>query len=351
MKRIGIIFGGANNEHEVSCNSARSVASHLDPERFEPVLIGIDRGGGWHRVTSVDALPDATDGSRFPDLDDVDIAFPALHGRFGEDGTVQGLLELARIPYVGCGVLSSALAMDKFLAQHLLALAGIPTIPTSVVSAATAGDAVTLADALGYPVFVKPNRSGSSVGASRVESAEEMADAVALALQHDSTALVQKTIVGDEVAVGVLQQLDGSLAVGSPLRILTEDSTAFFDYTAKYTAGGGATLEVPAQIPDAASARLVELATLAFRTLYCEGLARVDFFLGADGTITLNEVNTLPGLTAFSQYPRMWRAVGVSYTELLSRLIDRAVVAFSGEQSVVATSASAPGDAAPAGST
>jgi D-alanine-D-alanine ligase len=347
VKRIGIIFGGANNEHEVSCNSARSVASHLDPERFEPVLIGIDRRGGWHHVDTVDALADATEGSRFPDLDGVDIAFPALHGRFGEDGTVQGLLELARIPYVGCGVLSSALAMDKLLAQRLLELAGIPTIPTSAVTAAIFANAVSLADALGYPVFVKPNRSGSSVGASRVESAAGIAEAVTLALHHDSTALVQETIIGDEVAIGVLQELDGSLAVGAPLRIVTGDTTAFFDYTAKYTAGGGATLEVPAQIPDAASARLVELATLAFRTLDCEGLARVDFFLGADGTITLNEVNTMPGLTAFSQYPRMWQAVGVSYTELLSRLIDRAVVAFNGVRSVVATSASAPGVAAP----
>jgi D-alanine-D-alanine ligase len=335
VKRIGIIFGGANNEHEVSCNSARSVASHLDPYRFVPVLIGIDRRGGWHRVDTVDALSDATDGSRLPDLDGVDIAFPALHGRFGEDGTVQGLLELACIPYVGCGVLSSALAMDKLLAQRLLELAGIPTIPTSAVTAATAAEANSVADALGYPVFVKPNRSGSSVGASRVECAAGIADAVALALHHDSTALVQKAIVGDEVAIGVLQQLDGSLAVGAPLRIVTEDSTAFFDYTAKYTAGGGATLEVPAQIPDAASRRLTELAQLAFRTLDCEGLARVDFFLGADGRITLNEVNTLPGLTAFSQYPRMWQAVGVSYTELLSRLIDRAVISFSGERSVV----------------
>lgn len=350
MKRIGIIFGGANNEHEVSCNSARSVASHLDSLRFVPVLIGIDRVGGWHRLESVDALADATDGARFPDLDQVDIVFPALHGRFGEDGTVQGLLELAHIPYVGCGVLSSALAMDKLLAQRLLELAGIQTIPTSAVTTTTVADAVSLADALGYPVFVKPNRSGSSVGASRVESAESLAAAVALALEHDSTALIQTTIVGDEVALGVLQQLDGTLAVGAPLRVVTENPTAFFDYTAKYTEGGGATLEVPAQIPDAATERLRELAMLAFRTLDCEGLARVDFFLGSDGIITINEVNTLPGLTAFSQYPRMWQAVGVSYTELLSRLIDRALVAFSGERSVVAISASAPAVAAPAGS-
>lgn len=337
MTTIGIIFGGANSEHAVSCNSARSVASHLDTNRFDIALIGIGRDGRWHRVPAIDDLADAVSGARLPDLGGIDVVFPLLHGRFGEDGTVQGLLELAGVPYVGCGVLSSALAMDKILAQRVLGLAGFSTIPTDSVTAATADDASSIAEGFGYPVFVKPNRAGSSVGASWVASADDLAAAVALALQHDKTALIQQAMTGDEVDLGVLQQLDGSLVVGAPLRIVTEDSTAFFDYTAKYTAGGGATLEVPAQIPDAATERLRELAMLAFRTLDCEGLARVDFFLAADGTITLNEVNTLPGLTAFSQYPRMWQAVGVSYTELLSRLIDRAVVAFSAERSVVAT--------------
>ncbi|MES2094478.1 MAG: D-alanine--D-alanine ligase family protein [Actinomycetota bacterium] len=325
MKRIGIIFGGANNEHEVSCNSARSVASHLDAERFEPVLIGIDRQGGWHRVDSVDALADMPEGARLPDLDGIDVAFPALHGRFGEDGTVQGLLELARLPYVGCGVLSSALAMDKMLCQRVLELAGIPTIPTLMVDRESAVGAAVLAEELGFPVFVKPNRSGSSVGAGRVTNAESLAAAIETALQHDTNALIQQMMVGDEIAIGVLQELDGSLRVAAPLRVLTEGPD-FFDYTAKYTAGGGATLEVPAEIPDSSAHLLAELATVAFRALDCEGLARVDFFLTADGTAILNEVNTLPGLTALSQYPRMWQAVGVSYTELLSRLIERAVV-------------------------
>ncbi len=328
MKRIGIIFGGANNEHEVSCSSARSVASHLDPERFEVVLIGVDRTGRWHRVDSVDALADATGGTRLPPLEGIDVAFPALHGRFGEDGTLQGLLELAGVAYVGCGVLSSALAMDKMLAQRLLELAGIPIIPTRILDASTAAGAADVAGELGYPVFVKPNRSGSSVGASRADGGETIDAAVALALEHDDDALVQQMIVGDEIAIGVLQDLDGSLLVAAPLRVLTEGA-AFFDYTAKYTAGGGATLEVPAQIPAESTRRLVEYARLAFTTLDCEGLARVDFFLGSDGTITINEVNTLPGLTALSQYPRMWQAVGVSYTQLLSRLIDRAAVVFA----------------------
>ena len=325
MKRIGIIFGGANSEHEVSQNSARSVAANLDPALFEPALIGIDRVGDWHRVDSIDALDSATGGTRLPDLDGIDVAFPVLHGRFGEDGTVQGLLELARLPYVGCGVLASAVAMDKLIAQRLLDANEIPTIPSRGITAETRDQAVELAAELEYPLFVKPNRAGSSVGASRVESSDDLLAAIDLALVHDKTALVQAGISGDEIDLGVLQNADGSLEVGAPLRI-HPTTAAFFDYEAKYTAGG-ADLEVPAQISDALAAQLAEYSRQAFRALDCEGLARVDFFVTTDGDILLNEVNTLPGLTAFSQYPRMWQAVGVSYTELLSRLIDRALVA------------------------
>ena len=323
MKRIGIIFGGANSEHEVSLNSAKSAFDNLDGELFEGVLIGIDKAGKFHRVETVDALADAEDGTRFPDLDDIDVAFPVLHGRFGEDGTVQGLLELSGIPYVGCGVLSSALAMDKLLSQRVLEAAGIPTIPSRGITADNRDEAIALSAELEYPLFVKPNRAGSSVGASRVETPDELLAAIDLALEHDKTALVQMAIVGEEIDLGVLQAVDGTLGVGAPLRIRPTHAV-FFDYEAKYTAGG-AELEVPAQIPDALTAQLSEYARLAFRALDCEGLARVDFFVGEDGTITLNEVNTLPGFTAFSQYPRMWQAVGVSYTELLTRLIDRAV--------------------------
>ncbi len=328
MKTIGIIFGGANSEHEVSCNSARSVESHLERTHYETVLIGIDRRGRWHRVESVDALADAVGGARLPDLDGIDVAFPVLHGRFGEDGTVQGLLELAGLPYVGCGVLASALAMDKLLSQRVLDASGIPTIPTHSVTAATVHEAVEFASSVGYPLFVKPNRAGSSVGVSRVSSEDELAAALELALSHDTIALMQQAVEGDEVDLGVLQLIDGELIVGAPLRVLPAESTVFFDYAAKYTAGG-AKLEVPAKIPAAVSAQLIELAKLAFTTLGCEGLARVDFFVGTDGAITLNEVNTLPGLTAFSQYPRMWDAVGMTYPELLGKLIDRAGVAFA----------------------
>ena len=323
MKRIGIIFGGANSEHEVSTNSARSVAANLDTGLFEAVLIGIGRDGRWHEVDSIDALATAEGGTRLPQLEGIDVAFPVLHGRFGEDGTVQGLLELAGLPYVGCGVLASALAMDKLIAQRLLDAAGIPTIPSRGITIDTRADAVELVEHLEFPLFVKPNRAGSSVGVSRAADKYELLRAIDIALEHDKTALVQMTVTGFEVDLGVLQQVDGSLEVGAPLRIHPAGS-GFFDYEAKYTAGG-AELEVPAHIPEYVAAQLVEYAKQAFRALDCEGLARVDFFVGDDGAITLNEVNTLPGLTAFSQYPRMWQAVGVSYTELLTRLIDRAV--------------------------
>ena len=180
MKRIGIIFGGANSEHEVSLNSARSAFDNLDGELFEGVLIGIDRSGRFHRVETVDALADAENGTRFPDLDDIDVAFPVLHGRFGEDGTVQGLLELSGIPYVGCGVLASALAMDKLLSQRVLEAAGIPTIPTRGITAENREDAIELSSELEYPLFVKPNRAGSSVGASRVERPDDLLRAMNL---------------------------------------------------------------------------------------------------------------------------------------------------------------------------
>lgn len=325
MTAVGIIFGGANSEHEVSCNSARSVAEHLDRDAFDLVLLGIDRDGGWHRVGSVDELAEAGAGAQFPDLAGVDVAFPVLHGRFGEDGTVQGLLELTGLPYVGCGVLASALAMDKAIAQRLLSADGIPTIPTVAVTASTTEAAVAAAEDFGYPVFVKPNRAGSSVGVSRVDSAADLPAALDLALSHDRVALLQQAVTGDEVDLGVLQLPSGELIVGAPLRILSKTSE-FFDYAAKYTAGA-TELEVPARIADGVLERLVQHAKSAFRSLDCEGLARVDFFVTPAGDIMLNEVNTLPGLTAFSQFPRMWQAKGISYTELLSLLIERATVA------------------------
>ncbi|WP_349899895.1 D-alanine--D-alanine ligase family protein [Parafrigoribacterium soli] len=321
---VGIIFGGANSEHEVSCSSARGVLANLDSSQFEPVLLHIGRDGLWRRVESID--DDAEGGAMLPDLDGLDVVLPVLHGRFGEDGTVQGLLELVGIPYVGCGVLSSALAMDKLMTQSVLAAAGLPTVTSIGVTERTRADAAAAAERLGYPVFVKPNRAGSSVGVSRVESAADLDDALDLALASDTTAVLQPLMVAEEIDLGVLQQPEGELVIGAALHILTARGSAFFDYTAKYT-DGGHEFEIPAKIPDELRTTLEGLAVRAFRALDCEGLARVDFFLSADGAIAINEVNTMPGMTALSQFPSIWQASGVSYPELLGRLIDRALAA------------------------
>jgi D-alanine-D-alanine ligase len=321
---VGVVFGGANSEHEVSCSSAEGVVANLDLSRFDLVLLKIGRDGLWNRVDSVEE--DAVGGTLLPELGDLDVVLPVLHGRFGEDGTVQGLFELVGIPYVGCGVLSSALAMDKLMAQSVLAAAGLPTVPSFGVTARTRGTAADAAEALGYPVFVKPNRAGSSVGVSRVTNSSELDAALDLALASDSTALLQPLMVAEEIDLGVLQRVDGELTVGEPLHILTAQGSAFFDYAAKYT-DGGHEFEIPAKISDELRATLEHLAISAFRILDCEGLARVDFFLSADGSVAINEVNTMPGMTALSQFPTIWQASGVGYPELLNRLLDRALVA------------------------
>lgn len=323
---VGIIFGGANSEHEVSCSSAEGVLGSLDRDRFTPVLLGVDKRGGWHRLDSIEGLATAGAGALLPDLAGIDVALPVLHGRFGEDGTVQGLLELAGVPYVGNGVLASALAMDKLLCQSVLAASGLPTIRTVAVTEQDRADAGVGAAELGYPVFVKPNRSGSSVGVSRVDSAEQLDAAIELALSSDSTALIQPLIDATEVDLGVLQAVDGSLSIGAPLRIRPAAGSTFFDYASKYT-DGGHEFEVPAMLDPLVATRLEAFAIAAFRALGCEGLARVDFFLSENGTVTLNEVNTMPGMTALSQYPAMWEVLGVGYRELLGRLIERALVA------------------------
>ncbi|HEY4267984.1 MAG TPA: D-alanine--D-alanine ligase family protein [Galbitalea sp.] len=325
MTRLAVIFGGANNEHEVSCRSARDVVAALDPGRYDIALLGIDRRGGWHRVDAVEELESITTaGVRLPDLAGIDLAMPIMHGRFGEDGTLQGMLELAGVPYTGCGVLASALAMDKSTTATVLAAAGVPTIDGVAIGAHNRILAAGLVARLGYPLFVKPNRSGSSVGVSRVEREAELDAAIGAALEHDDVALVQPAIEGGEVDVALIQQADGELIAGAPLRVHPAASAAFFDYEAKYTANG-AEFEVPADLPPETTERVIRLARQAFRALGCDGIARVDFFLAADGTLTLNEVNTLPGLTAHSQLPRMFAATGRDLGWVLDTLVDRAL--------------------------
>jgi D-alanine-D-alanine ligase len=320
---VGLVFGGANSEHAVSCSSAAAVGVGLRDAGHEVVFIGVDRTGRFHRVDSVGQLDSVGAGTMFPDLDEVDLVFPALHGRFGEDGTLQGLLETVGVPYVGCGVLASALAMDKRAAARTLAAAGVPVVAGSSVTRRDRSLAAAHAELIGYPLFVKPNRAGSSVGATRVQSRRELRAAIDAALDEDERALLQPLVRGVEVDVGILELPDGRIMVGAPLAIRPPSSAPFFDYAAKYS--GEAEFEVPALLPVDVTVRLVELAELAFRTLGCAGLARVDFFVETDGTIILNEVNTMPGLTEHSQFPRMFAGVGMPFTEMLSTLVATAL--------------------------
>ena len=328
---VAVLFGGASSEHEVSCSSARSVEEHLDRGRFDPVFLGADRHGGWHRVDRVRDLAavNPVEGRRLPDLAGVDMVLPVLHGRFGEDGTLQGLLELSGTPYVGNGVLAGAIAMDKFRCQQVLGGSGIPTVPTVVIDRANRAHAQRLVDraaVLGYPLFVKPNRSGSSVGATRVEDPADLSAAVDAALAHDDAALLQPFQAGDEVDVAVLQRPDGSLAVAPPLRVRLSTDASYFDYASKYSPGS-VEFEIPARVPTTVTDRVSALALFAFEALGCEGLARIDFFVTTDGRVLLNEVNTMPGLTSLSQFPRMWAAAGMGYPDLLTALLDRAFAA------------------------
>ena len=321
MKQIALIFGGANSEHEVSVASARGVLGALDPERYDVNLFGIDRAGGWHRLWSIDDLATvSTPGTSLPDLSGMDVAFPVLHGRFGEDGTLQGLLELEGVPYVGCGVLASALAMDKRLTASILQASGLPAVGGLALSRHRYNEGFDLPV---LPVFVNPNRAGSSVGAHLVSERGELDSAIRDAFGQDEIVLLQPVQTGIEVDVGILQGADGYLTAGAPLLVRPGASSTFFDYAAKYTAGG-AEFEVPAQLPASVLDHLVHTAKEVFTALQCDGLARIDFFVNADGSAVVNEVNTLPGMSARSQFPRMFEAAGLPLARVVDTLIARA---------------------------
>jgi D-alanine-D-alanine ligase len=347
--RVIILFGGRSAEHEISILSARNVLAALDRERFAPVLVGIDRAGRWH-LESERTLADATGDPRAlaldpaaptvsieqglvagarhqSDLGDDVVVFPVLHGTFGEDGTVQGLLELGDVAYVGAGVLGSAIGMDKEVAKRLLRDAGIPVVDFTVVTAAAfARDpaaALSGTASLGWPLFVKPVNAGSSVGVSRVNGPEGLAPAVRAALAFDRKVLIERAVDAREIECAVLGNDDPVASI--PGEILVHHKDGFYSYDAKYVDPSGASWKIPADLPAATAARVQTLAVETFRTLELAGLARVDFFLSRqDGALYVNEVNTLPGFTAISMYPKMWEASGLSQKALLTRLIELA---------------------------
>jgi D-alanine-D-alanine ligase len=347
--RIAVIYGGRSSEHPISVVSAGSVLAALNPERYEVVTLGITRDGGWVRTdvdpaqlriaerqlpevsagTELALRPGSTDVAVFAPssalraLDEVDVVFPVLHGAYGEDGAIQGLLEMAGVPYVGSGVLASAAGMDKVFTKTVLKAAGLNVGSYLVVRRADSLSSVDIAD-LGLPVFVKPARAGSSVGITKVRSYDDLAVALELAFEHDSKVLIEAAVSGRELECGVLQDADGSISASLPAEIRLHPDFDWYSFDAKYL-DDACDFDIPADVPSETIKSIQDAAVTAFTALDCAGLARVDFFLAADGQLIVNEINTMPGFTPISMYPKMWAETGVSYPELIDRLIASAL--------------------------
>ncbi len=344
-QRVAVIFGGQSSEHGISCLSAASVLAALDRDSWDVIAIGITREGTWWEVSS-DAEDWRKHGDQLPEIlptdrpaalpvgdlsssslwSTIDVVFPVLHGPFGEDGTIQGALELVGIPFVGSGVLASAAAMDKPATKFILSSANLPegrfVVATDTRWRAERDAVLAEIATLTFPVFVKPARAGSSVGVSKVHSADDVAAAIEVAREHDPKVIVEQGIENArEVECGVLGGLGLDPARASVCaEIIVADDHEFYDFEAKYL-DSGSELVVPARLDPDLSDRLRALAVRAFEVLGCRGLARVDFFVADDGSITINEVNTMPGFTDVSMFPRMWHSTGVPYPQLVSDLL------------------------------
>lgn len=349
-RRIMVLFGGRSAEHEISCISARSVMDALDPERFDVVPVGITKGGTWHLMSGPPPLPSETgrmpevtpdagdgvalagegasrelvaaDGSRAP----IDVVLPVLHGPMGEDGAVQGMFELADVPYVGAGVLGSAIGMDKAIQKVLFAAAGLPVGPWEAVREPEwledpEGVAARVA-ALGFPVFVKPATLGSSVGISKVHDSGELDAAMSEAFRFARKVVVEQGFEGvREIECAVLGNDD---PVASICGEIVPTGHEFYDYASKYLDDEGARLDIPAELDPPVQARVQRMAVAAFGAVECWGMARVDCFLRGE-ELFINEINTIPGFTSISMYPKLWKASGLAYGDLIERLIDLAV--------------------------
>jgi D-alanine-D-alanine ligase len=319
--RVAVLLGGRSSEHEISLASARSVLEALDPERYDTVTVEIGRDGRWELGTGADGAQTAAETLPVPTakvpatLGEVDVVFPVLHGPFGEDGTVQGLLELAGVPYVGAGVLGSALAMDKDLFKAVMRDRGIP-----VTRNITLRRGQTPENPFGYPVFVKPARLGSSVGISKVSSEAELPAAVELAFAHDEKVLVEEFVDGIEVECGVLGNDKPEASLPGEIVSHGFSGADWYDFSAKYDEGG-MDLVIPPRLPQETIEHVQELAVRSFVAGECEGMARVDFFVRRDGEVLVNELNTIPGFTATSVYAKLFEASGIPYPELVDRLV------------------------------
>ncbi len=326
MINVAIICGGKSSEHEISCISASGVISAIDKSKFNPSLIGITKSGKWvslpidtrFQITD-DNLPEVPENAPEIKIDQikVDVVFPILHGPFGEDGTIQGLFEMIDMPYVGNGVLASAVAMDKDFAKQIFKAHGIQVAPGFVLRR---GDVID-DQGLGYPLFVKPARGGSSRGTHKVKRKEDLASAVNDAFKYDSKVLLEKAIPGREVECAVLEK-DGKVQCSVPGEIKIDPKFEFYDFEAKYL-DDATTVIAPAEINK--SKEIQEAAIEAFISLGCSGLARVDFFYTLDNQIIINELNTMPGFTPKSVFPKLWGVSGIGYTDIISALIETAL--------------------------
>jgi D-alanine-D-alanine ligase len=360
-RRVGIIFGGKSAEHEVSLQSARNIIEAIDKERFEPVLIAIDKQGIWHLSDSREYLMNTSNpklialnrtgeqlsitpgkeerqitiAGEYSSRGKIDVAFPVLHGPFGEDGSVQGLLKLANIPFVGASVSGSAVGMDKDIMKRILRDAGVPLAGFVSFSRNRSKciDFDAVGRRLGLPLYVKPANLGSSVGISKVRNEKELDYAVNMAFEYDRKILIEESIEGREIECAVLGNDSPIASVPGEVKSNNE-AHGFYSYEAKYIDEHGAVLEIPAQLEEKITEKIKMMAVQVFRTLCCEGMARVDFFLKPNNEIVVNEINTIPGFTKVSMYPKLWEASGKSYTELITDLIELAVQRFTEERSL-----------------
>ncbi|MBI3992995.1 MAG: D-alanine--D-alanine ligase [Candidatus Lambdaproteobacteria bacterium] len=361
--KIGILCGGRSGEHEVSLLSARSIYDALDRKRFAPLLVAIDKQGHWRAGTPQTLLLHADDAARIalnpaaprvvpmaeegvcllPGWDDesvqleVELFFPIIHGTDGEDGALQGLLRMWDLPFVGADVLGSALGMDKDVTKRLLAHAGLPVARWVTLNRNTREEAAfaRLSETLGLPLFVKPATLGSSVGVSRVADAPALDAALKAAFRYDNKVLVEQAIAGREIECSVLGSgPGGDVPPRASLPGEVVPRGGFYSYAAKYLEADGAELHVPAKLDAGTVARVQALAVRVFEVLECDGMGRVDFFLMPDGQLVVNEINTLPGFTRISMYPKLWAASGLPYPELLSRLVDLALARHARRQAL-----------------
>jgi D-alanine-D-alanine ligase len=357
--RVAVVFGGRSPEHAISCATAASVLRAIDRERYDVVPVGITREGYWVQVADDPAaleiaggrLPEVTDtgdqvlvplgahdrtltvarpGEVPTALGEVDVVLPLLHGPFGEDGTIQGLLELADIRYVGCGVLASAAMMDKQMMKIVFASAGLPVGPYAVITdrqwRTDPAAALDAAQGLAFPVFVKPARAGSSVGITKVTDPADLKAAVEGAREHDPRVLVEAGVAGRELEVGVLQGRGSDGPRTSEVgEILVSGDHDFYDFEAKYLDEDNVRLACPAEVPDVVRDEVRRIALAAFEAAGCEGLARVDCFYTDAGDVLINEINTMPGFTPYSMYPQVWAASGLGYAELVDELLQLAL--------------------------